>query len=80
MNRLKVVNLAVPNRIQQGRLAVDNGSERSAAQRFISKALDKWCYNNGVTLDFSRPGKLTDNPFKESFNGSFRAAAARMNV
>ncbi|MDD2242543.1 MAG: integrase core domain-containing protein, partial [Bacteroidales bacterium] len=23
-------------------------------------------------LDFSRPGKLTDNPFIESFNGSFR--------
>ena len=61
MNQLKVVNLAVPNRIQ-----VDNGSE------FISKALDKWCYDNGVTLDFSRPGKPTDNPFIESFNGSFR--------
>lgn len=61
MNRLKIVNLAVPNRIQ-----VDNGSE------FISKALDKWCYDNGVTLDFSRPGKPTDNPFIESFNGSFR--------
>jgi putative transposase len=66
MNQLKVVNLAVPNRIQQGRLAVDNGAE------FISKVLDKWCYDNNVTLDFSRPGKPTDNPFIESFNGSFR--------
>jgi putative transposase len=36
----------VPQRIQ-----CDNGSE------FISKALDKWAYNNQVTLDFSRPGK-----------------------
>jgi putative transposase len=66
MNQLKVVNLAVPNRIQ-----VDNGAE------FISKVLDKWCYDNNVTLDFSRPGKPTaaaaaDNPFIESFNGSFR--------
>jgi hypothetical protein len=32
---------------------VDNGSE------FISKALDKWAYENKVTLDFSRPGKPT---------------------
>src|SRR5690349_17519464 len=39
---------------------------------FISKALDKWAYDNQVTLDFSRPGKPTDNPFIESFNGSFR--------
>ena len=45
---LKVVSLAVPARIQ-----VDNGSE------FASKALDKWAYDNGVTLDFSRPGKPT---------------------
>uniref|UniRef100_UPI0012EC6986 integrase core domain-containing protein n=1 Tax=Terasakiella pusilla TaxID=64973 RepID=UPI0012EC6986 len=29
-------------------------------------------YLNGVTLDFSRPGKPTDNAFIESFNGSFR--------
>lgn len=26
-----------------------------------------------MTLDFSRPGKPTDNAFVESFNGSFRA-------
>lgn len=51
----------VPDRIQ-----VDNGSE------FISKALDRWAYDNGVVLDFSRPGKPTDNAFVESFNGSFR--------
>jgi putative transposase len=61
LERLKVVSLTVPSRIQ-----VDNGSE------FISKALDKWAYDKGVTLDFSRPGKPTDNPFIESFNGSFR--------
>lgn len=48
------------------RIKVDNGSE------FISKALDKWAYDNEVELDFSRPGKPTDNPFIESFNGSFR--------
>jgi transposase InsO family protein len=52
---------AIPKQIQ-----VDNGSE------FVSKALDKWAYEKKVTLDFSRPGKPTDNPFIESFNGRFR--------
>ena len=48
------------------RLAIDNGPE------FISKALDAWAYRNGVRLEFSRPGKPTDNAFAESFNGRFR--------
>jgi putative transposase len=48
------------------RIAVDNGPE------FISKALDAWAYRNGVQLEFSRPGKPTDNAFAESFNGRFR--------
>ena len=39
---------------------------------FISKALDRWAYENGVTLDFSGPGKPTDNAFVESFNGRLR--------
>lgn len=39
---------------------------------FISKALVQWVYENGVTLDFSRPGKPTDNPFIKSLNGRFR--------
>lgn len=58
----------LPRRVQ-----VDNGSE------FISKTLDKWAYENGVTLDFSRPGKPTDNPFIESFNGSFRDECLNTN-
>jgi hypothetical protein len=36
-------------------------------------ALDLWAYQRGVTLDFSRPGKPTDNAFIETFNGRFRA-------
>lgn len=28
--------------------------------------------DNGVQLEFSRPGKPTDNAFVESFNGHFR--------
>lgn len=33
--------------------------------------MDRWAYEQQVTLDLSRPGKPTDNPFVESFNGSF---------
>ena len=31
-----------------------------------------WAYQRGITLDFSRPGKPTDNAFIEAFNGRFR--------
>ena len=31
-----------------------------------------WAYHKEVTLDFSRPGKPTDNSYIESFNGKFR--------
>ena len=34
--------------------------------------MDLWAYANQVTLEFSRPGKPTDNAYIESFNGSFR--------
>jgi putative transposase len=48
-------------------IRVDQGSE------FVSRDLDLWAYQKGVILDFSRPGKPTDNSFIESFNGKFRA-------
>ncbi len=48
-------------------IRVDQGSE------FVSRDLDLWAYQKDVVLDFSRPGKPTDNAFIESFNGKFRA-------
>ena len=48
-------------------IQVDQGSE------FVSRDLDLWANQHGVTLDFSRLGKPTDNAFIESFNGKFRA-------
>lgn len=68
LNRLKYEQHEMPKRIQ-----VDNGSE------FISKNLDQWAYANNITLDYSRPGKPTDNPFIESFNGSFRDECLNSN-
>ncbi len=41
-----------------------NPTEKSSG--FISKSLDKWANEHGVTMDFSQPGKPTYNPFIES--------------
>ncbi|WP_425511334.1 IS3 family transposase [Sphingobium fontiphilum] len=48
-------------------IRVDNGSE------FVSRDMDLWAYQRGVTLDFSRPGKPTDNAFIEAFNSKLRS-------
>ncbi len=48
-------------------LFCDNGSE------FTSQIMDLWAYHNRLQIDFSRPGKPTDNAHVESFNGTFRA-------
>ena len=42
-------------------------------RQFTSRELDLWAYGHGVTLDFSRPGKPTDNAYIESFNARVRA-------
>ncbi len=68
IEQLKYYRGIIPKRIQ-----VDNGSE------FISKDFDRWAYENNVTLDFLRSGKPTDNPFIESFNGSFRDECLNVN-
>jgi putative transposase len=48
-------------------IRVDQGSE------FVSRDMDLWAYRHGVTLDFSRPGKPTDNAYIEAFNARLRA-------
>ena len=47
-------------------ITVDHGAE------FTSRALEDWAYARGVALDFTRPGKPTDNGHIESFNGRLR--------
>jgi len=51
-------------------IRVDQGTQ------FVSRDLDLWTYAKGVTLDFSRPGKPTDNAFIEAFNAG---ASIRFN-
>ncbi len=62
----QVLTRIVGDRGKPREIRCDNGPE------FVSKALDQWAYWNGVQLDFSRPGKPTDNAFIESFNGRVR--------
>jgi putative transposase len=45
LESLRLSRDMVPQRIQ-----TDIGSE------FISKEMDRWAYENGVTMDYSRPG------------------------
>jgi len=54
-------------------IKVDQGSE------FISKVMDEWAHRHQVKLEFSRPGKPTDNAFIESFNGRLRQECLNQN-
>jgi putative transposase len=68
----------VLNRLKEQRglpqlLFCDNGAE------FTGQMMDLWAYRNGIKIDFSRPGKPTDNAFVESFNGTFRAECLDTN-
>jgi putative transposase len=63
---VRVLNAIVHERGRPRTIKTDNGSE------FTSKVMDKWAYEHGAELDFSRPGKPTDNAMVESFNGRLR--------
>ena len=69
--------MAVLERLKENGLPqtikVDNGSE------FISRVVDAWAHRHGVKLEFSRPGKPTDNAFVESFNGRLRQECLNQN-
>jgi putative transposase len=47
-------------------IRVDNGPE------FVSAVLKSWAAEHEVELDFTTPGKPTENGHIESFNGKFR--------
>jgi len=63
---------AVQRRLPRA-ITVDNGTE------FTSRALDEWAYRRGVKLDYTRPGKPTDNGLIESFNGRLRDEFLNVN-
>jgi putative transposase len=61
-----VLRAAVKVRGVPERIYCDNGPE------FVSLHLDQWAHWNRVKLDFSRPGRPSDNAFCESFNNRVR--------
>lgn len=54
-------------------ITVDHGTE------FTSKALEAWVWERGVKLDFTHPGKPTENGHIESFNGRLRDECLNVN-
>jgi putative transposase len=69
----EVIDALEQGRRQYGRpttIRVDQGCQ------FTSEELDLWAYTNGVTLDFIRPGKPTDNAYAESFNPRYGSSAS----
>ena len=57
-----------------GYIRSDNGSE------FIAKKVQRWLEENGVGTIYIEPGSPWENPFIESFNGSFRDECLNMCV
>jgi putative transposase len=54
-------------------ICVDNGPE------FVGRALDLWAHQKGIKLQFSRPGKPTDNAMIETFNAKVRLECLNLN-
>ena len=65
-NVVEVLNRLVRQHGAPKFLFADNGAE------FTGHLVDLWAYHHNVRIDFSRPGKPTDNAFIETFNGSLR--------
>lgn len=65
-----------PRNLKAARLAITSQQPcfpTCYGPEFISRDLDLWACANDVTLDYSRPGKPTDNGFIEAFNSKLRA-------
>ena len=60
--------VAVMERITQTQQHLPQRLQTDKRSEFISKTLERWTYENRVTIDFSRPEKPADNTLVESFN------------
>lgn len=63
---IETLSRIVARRGRPEAIRCENGTE------FTATAFDQWAYANSITIDYSRPGKPTDNAFIESFNGRVR--------
>ena len=64
---VEILNGLIQTRGKPHAIRCDNGPE------FPGRVLDQWAYWHDVELDFSRPGKPTENAFSEAFNARLRA-------
>ncbi len=55
-------------------IRVDNGPE------FIAEVLNKWCYDQKITLQFIQPGRPMQNGYVERFNRSYRQDVLDANL
>ena len=63
---VRVLERLVRQRGRPRQVRTDNGPE------FAGRALDQWCFAQGVEQHFIQPGKPMQNGYIESFNGKFR--------
>jgi putative transposase len=66
MDVINALGRAITIRGKPQVLRCDNGSE------FASTEFGQWAYWKSIAIDFSRPGKPTDNALVELFNGRIR--------
>jgi putative transposase len=63
---VQVLQRLIAERGKPRQLRTDNGPE------FIGRALEQWCFAEGVEHHLIEPGKPMQNGYIESFNGKFR--------
>lgn len=63
---VEVLEQLAAERGKPRQIRTDNGPE------FTGRALDQWCFAQGVEQHFIAPGKPIENGYIESFNGKFR--------
>ncbi len=63
---VRVLERIVANRGYPLKLRMDNGP------KLVSLTLAQWAEEHGVTLEFIKPGKPTQNAFIERFNRTYR--------
>lgn len=71
---VKVLDRLIERRGCPKAITSDNGPE------FTSLVMDNWASQNGIKLDFIRPGKPIENAHIESFIGRFRDECLNENV
>jgi putative transposase len=63
---IRTLDQTIEERGQPKEIRMDNGPE------FISKELELWPLEKGITLKYTQPGRLMQNAYIERFNGTYR--------